>query len=98
MCDHAYSPVINQGKQEYTGHLLVCFMAEAIKQSIQHELNRRRSIKASFKDVDYVLNYLRNQKCKVYSEYTVPEELGEDLKDLFGKFGIKVPERIPHTV
>ena len=67
-------PIRVQSEQGFAGHLLICFMATAIMQKLQQELLKRRSKKAKLLNAESIFSYLRNQKCKVYKDYAIPQE------------------------
>jgi len=72
-------PIRVQSEQAFAGHLLVCFMATAIMQKLQQELLKRRSRKAKSLNAESIFCYLRNQKCKVYRDYAIPQEPCKEL-------------------
>lgn len=88
-------PIRVQSEQAFAGHLLVCFMATAIMQRLQQELLKRRSKKAKSLNAESILDYLRNQKCKVYKEYAIPQEPRKEVNAIYDIFKIQVPYKIP---
>ncbi len=53
-------PIQVQSESAFAGHLLVCFMATAIMQRLQHDLLKRRSKKAKSLNAESIMIYLRN--------------------------------------
>lgn len=90
-------PIRVQSEQAFAGHLLVCFMATAIMQRLQKELLKRRSKKAKSLNAESILFYLRNQKCKVYKDYAIPQEPRKEVNALYDIFKVQVPYKIPLT-
>lgn len=90
-------PIRVQSEQAFAGHLLVCFMATAIMQQLQQELLKRRSKKAKSLNAESILFYLRNQKCKVYKDYAIPQEPCKEVNAIYDIFKIQVPYKIPLT-
>ena len=90
-------PIRVQSEQAFAGHLLVCFMATAIMQRLQQELLKRRSKKAKSLNAESILDYLRNQKCKVYKEYAIPQEPRKEVNAIYDIFKVQVPYKIPLT-
>lgn len=90
-------PIRVQSEQAFAGHLLVCFIATAIMQRLQQELLKRRSKKAKSLNAESILDYLRNQKCKVYKEYAIPQEPRKEVNAIYDIFKIQVPYKIPLT-
>ena len=90
-------PIRVQSEQAFAGHLLVCFMATAIMQKLQQELLRRRSKKAKSLNAESILDYLRNQKCKVYKDYAIPQEPRKEINAIYDIFKVQVPYKIPLT-
>ena len=90
-------PIRVQSEQAFAGHLLVSFMATAIMQRLQQELLKRRSKKAKSLNAESILVYLRNQKCKVYKEYAIPQEPRKEANAIYDIFKIQVPYKIPLT-
>ena len=90
-------PIRVQSEQAFAGHLLVCFMATAIMQRLQQELIKRRSKKAKSLNAESILDYLRNQKCKVYKDYAIPQEPRKEVNAIYDIFKVQVPYKIPLT-
>lgn len=90
-------PIRVQGEQSFAGHLLICFMATAIMQKLQQELLKRRSKKAKSLNAESILDYLRNQKCKVYKDYAIPQEPRKEVNAIYDIFKVRVPYKIPLT-
>lgn len=90
-------PIRVQSEQAFSGHLLVCFMATAIIQRLQQELLKRRSKKARSLNTESILAYLRNQKCKVYKNYAIPQEPRKEVNAIYNIFKVQVPYKIPLT-
>ena len=86
-----------QSEQAFAGHLLICFMATAIMQKLQQELLKRRSRKAKSLNAESIFSYLRNQKCKVYKDYAVPQEPRKEANAIYDIFKVQVPYKIPLT-
>ena len=86
-----------QSEQAFAGHLLVCFMATAIMQKLQQELLKRRSRKAKSLNAKSIFDYLRNQKCKVYKDYAIPQEPRKEINAIYDIFKVQVPYKIPLT-
>lgn len=90
-------PIRVQTEEAFSGHLLVCFMATAIMQRLQQELLKRRSKKAKTLNAESILDYLRNQKCKVYKKYAIPQEPRKEVNAIYDIFKVHVPYKIPLT-
>lgn len=90
-------PIRVQSEQAFAGHLLVCFMATAIMQKLQQELLKRRSKKAKSLNAESIFLYLRNQKCKVYNDYAIPQEAHKEVNAIYDIFKVQVPYKIPLT-
>lgn len=90
-------PIRVQSEQAFAGHLLVCFMATAIIQKLQQELLKRRSKKAKSLNAESILGYLRNQMCKVYKDYAIPQEPRKEINAIYDIFKVHVPYKIPLT-
>ncbi|MCD8348264.1 MAG: transposase [Lachnospiraceae bacterium] len=90
-------PIRVQSEQAFAGHLLVCFMATAIMQKLQQELLKRRSKKAKSLNAESIFMYLRNQKCKVYEDYAIPQEPRKEVNAIYDIFKVQVPYKIPLT-
>jgi hypothetical protein len=88
-------PIRVQSEQTFAGHLLVCFMATAIMQRLQQELLKRRSKKAKSLNAESIFGYLRNQKCKVYRDYVIPQEPRKEANAIYDIFKVQVPYKIP---
>ena len=90
-------PIRVQSEQAFASHLLISFMATAIMQRLQLELLKRRSKKAKSLNAESILVYLRNQKCKVYKEYAIPQEPHKEANAIYDIFKILVPYKISLT-
>ena len=90
-------PIRVQSERAFAGHLLICFMATAIMQKLQHDLLKRRSKKAKSLNAESIMIYLRNQKCKVYKDYAIPQEPRKEVNAIYDIFKIQVPYKIPLT-
>ena len=90
-------PIRVQSEQAFAGHLLICFMATAIMQKLQQELLKRRSKKAKSLNAESIFSYLRNQKCKVYKDYAIPQEPRKEANAIYDIFKLQVPYKIPLT-
>lgn len=90
-------PIRVQSEQAFAGHLLICFIATAIMQKLQQHLLKRRSKKAKALNAESIMIYLRNQKCKVYQEYAVPQEARKEANAIYDIFNVQVPHKIPLT-
>lgn len=90
-------PIRVQSEQAFSGHLLVSFMATVIMQKLQQDLLKRRSKKAKALNAESILIYLRNQKCKVYKDYAVPQEARKEANAIYDIFKVQVPYKIPLT-
>lgn len=90
-------PIRVQSEQAFAGHLLICFMATAIMQKLQQELLKHRSKKAKSLNAESILDYLRNQKCKVYKDYAIPQEPRKEVNAIYDIFKIQAPYKIPLT-
>ena len=88
-------PIRVQSEQAFAGHLLICFMATAIMQRLQQELLKRRSKKAKALNAESIFIYLRNQKCKVYKDYAIPQEGRKEVNAIYDIFKVQVPYKIP---
>ena len=90
-------PIRVQSEAAFAGHLLICFMATVIMQKLQHDLLKRRSKKAKALNAESIMIYLRNQKCKVYKDYAIPQEARKEANAIYDIFKVQVPYRIPLT-
>ena len=90
-------PIRVQSEQAFAGHLLICFMATVIMQKLQNDLLKRRSKKAKSLNAESILIYLRNQKCKVYKDYAIPQEPRKEVNAIYDIFKVKTPYKIPLT-
>ena len=90
-------PIRVQSEQAFAGHLLISFMATAIMQRLQQDLLKRRSMKAKSLNAESIMIYLRNQKCKVYKDYAIPQEARKEVNAIYDIFKIQVPYKIPLT-
>jgi len=88
-------PIRVQSEQAFAGHLLICFMATSIMQRLQQELLKRRSRKAKSLNAESIFIYLRNQKCKVYKDYAIPQEARKEVNAIYDIFKMQVPYKIP---
>lgn len=88
-------PIRVQSEERFAGHLLLCFMATAIFQRIQKDLLKRRSKKAKSLNAESIWDYLRNQKCKVYDSFAVPQEPRKEVNAIYDIFKIQMPHKIP---
>ena len=88
-------PIRVQSEQAFAGHLLICFMATAIMQRLQQELLKRRAKKAKSLNAESIFGYLRNQKCKVFKDYAVPQEPRKEVNAIYDIFKMKSPYKIP---
>ena len=88
-------PIRVQSEQAFAGHLLICFIATAIMQRLQRELLKRRSKKAKSLNAESIFIYLRNQKCKVYKDYAIPQEARKEVNAIYDIFKVQVPCKIP---
>ena len=70
-------------------------MATAIFQRIQKDLLKRRSKKAKALNTESIWDYLRNQKCKVYDSYAIPQEPQKEVNAIYDIFKMQVPYKIP---
>ena len=90
-------PIRVQSEQAFSGHLLICFMATAIMQKLQQDLLKRRSKKSKSLNAESIMIYLRNQKCKVYKDYAIPQEPRKEANAIYDIFNVQVPHKIPLT-
>lgn len=90
-------PIRVQNEQTFAGHLLISFMATAIIQRLQQELLKRRSKKAKALNPESMFAYLRNQKCKVYKNYAIPQEARKEVNAIYDIFKVQMPHKIPLT-
>lgn len=90
-------PIRVQSESAFAGHLLICFMATAIMQKLQQDLLKRRSKKAKSLNAESIMIYLRNQKCKVYKDYAIPQEARKEVNAIYDIFNVQVPYKIPLT-
>lgn len=90
-------PIRVQSEQSFAGHLLISFMATAIMQKLQQELLKKRSKKAKQLNAQSIFGYLRNQKCKVFTNYAIPQENRKEANDIYDIFKVQVPSKIPLT-
>lgn len=87
-------PIRVESEQSFAGHLLICFMATVLIQKIQQELLKRRSKKAKALNAESIFGYLRNQKCKVYNDYAIPQEPRKEANAIYDIFDMKCPHKI----
>lgn len=90
-------PIRVQSEQAFAGHLLICFIATAIMQKLQHDLLKHHSKKAKALNAESIMIYLRNQKCKVYHDYAIPQEARKEVNAIYDIFKVQVPYKIPLT-
>ena len=90
-------PIRVQSEQAFAGHLLISFMATAIMQRLQQDLLKRRSKKAKSLNAESIMIYLRNQKCKVYKDFCIPQEARKEVNAIYDIFKVQVPYKIPLT-
>lgn len=90
-------PIRVQTEQAFAGHLLVTFMATVVAQGLQKYLLKKRSKKAKELNAQSIFSYLRNQKCKVYKDYVVPQEARKEANAIYDVFKMQVPYKIPLT-
>ena len=88
-------PVRVQDEKAFAGHLLLCFIATIIMQKLQQDLLKHRSKKSKLLNAESILDYLRNQKCKVYDDFAVPQEPTKDINVIYDIFKISSPYKIP---
>jgi len=55
---------------------------------------KRRSKKAKALNAESIFWYLRNQKCKVYKDLTIPQEPRKEVNAIYDIFGMKCPHKI----
>lgn len=87
-----------QNEEEYFGHLLICFIAAAVEHKVRLDLAKSRSKKAKNMEVEYVFRCLRNQKCKVYKDFVIPQTPRPEERDVYDIFKFQVPERIAYPI
>ena len=90
-------PIRVQSEEAFAGHLLISFMGTVIMQKLQQDLLKRRSKKAKALNAESIMIYLRNQKCKVYKDYAIPQESRKEANAIYDIFKFKVPYKIPLT-
>lgn len=90
-------PIRVQSEEAFSGHMLISFIATAIMQRLQQELLKKRSKKAKPLNAGSIFGYLRNQKCKVYTGYAIPQEPRKEANAIYDIFKIRVPHKIPLT-
>lgn len=90
-------PIRVQSEQAFSGHLMISFMATAILQKLQKELLKKRSKKARSINAESIWDYLRNQKCKVYEDYAIPQEPRKEVNAIYDIFKVQMPYKIPLT-
>ena len=56
------------------------------------ELGKAKSLNA-----ESIFSYLRNQKCKVYKDYAIPQEPRKEANAIYDIFKVQVPYKIPLT-
>lgn len=88
-------PIRVQSESAFAGHLLISFMATVIMQQLQQDLLKRRSKKAKAVNAESIWDYLRNQKCKVYNDYAIPQEPRKEVNAIYDIFKIQTPYKIP---
>ena len=88
-------PIRVQTEQAFAGHLLVTFMATVVAQGLQKYLQKKRSKKAKELNAQSIFSYLRNQKCKVYKNYVIPQEARKEANAIYDVFKMQVPYKIP---
>lgn len=90
-------PIRVQSAEAFAGHMLICFIATAIMQKIQQELLKKRSAKARALNANSIFSYLRNQKCKVYENYAIPQEARKEVNAIYDIFKVQSPHKIALT-
>jgi len=90
-------PIRVQSEQAFAGHLMISFMATLIAQQIQRTLLKKRSKKAKALNGESIWSYLRNQKCKVYKDYAIPQEARKEVNAIYDIFKVNVPHKIELT-
>ena len=48
-------------------------------------------------NAESIMIYLRNQKCKVYKDYAIPQEPRKEVNAIYDIFKVQVPYKIPLT-
>lgn len=82
-------PLRVQSEETFRGHLMLTFAAAVAVKLIQDKLK-----KTSISPQSALLN-LRNQKCKVYSTRSIPQEANKKANECYRLFKVKVPTTIP---
>jgi len=90
-------PIRVQSEEAFAGHMVLCFIATAIMQNLQKELTRRKSQKAKNLNANSIFAYLRNQKCKVYTDFCIPQEARKEANTIYDIFKVQAPHKIPLT-
>jgi hypothetical protein len=81
-------PLRVQNEDTFRGHLLLTFISCIILKLIQEKL-----LKTKYNPVSMFMN-LRNQKCKVYENVTIPTEATKKMNDCYKLFKINCPVEI----
>jgi transposase len=87
-------PLRVQNENTFRGHLMLTFMATAILQQLQRDIITRRK-KGDKTNPEGAFMKLRNQKCKVYDNYIVPQEAVKEINAVYKLLGIDCPTTIP---
>jgi hypothetical protein len=86
-------PLRVQKEETFRGHLMITFLATVILQKLQRDIITIRKKKDKI-NPEGVLMILRNQKCKVYENETIPQEAVKSINDIYKMFQIKYPTTI----
>ncbi len=66
-----------------------------LEQNLQNLVGRLKN--KSYKPLGSIFSYLRNQKCKVYDDYAIPQEARKEANAIYDIFKVQVPYKIPLT-
>ena len=87
-------PLRIQNEDTFRGHLMITFLATVLLQKLQRDI-LIRCRKGDKINPEGTLITLRNQKCKVYENEIVPQEVVKNINDVYRLFKIKCPHTIP---
>jgi len=86
-------PLRVHSEDTFRGHLMLTFLATVLLQKLQRDIITKRKKKDKI-NPEGAFMVLRNQKCKVYTDETVPQEAVKSINDIYKLFQIKCPNVI----
>jgi hypothetical protein len=87
-------PLRVQNEDTFRGHLMLTFLATVLLQKLQRDVIAKRKKKDKI-NPEGAFIALRNQKCKVYTDEIVPQEVVKRINDVYRLFQIECPVVIP---